>query len=63
MTECYFVERLSELFMELDHDWDWGNELNGEVVSIIKLCEQFLKEKRESDEDGLLRSGDNQSTG
>ena len=45
MNECYFVKKLAEYFMTLDHDWDWGNEINGEVKDIVDLCQQYLKER------------------
>lgn len=45
MTECYFINELSKLFLKLDDDWDWGDELDREVVDIINLCKQFLEEK------------------
>jgi hypothetical protein len=42
MTETAFVEELSRLFMELDHDWDFGNEICGEAEEILDLCKCYL---------------------
>jgi hypothetical protein len=43
MTEKEFLDELCRLFMEIDHDWDFGNELNGEIKSIMELCQCYLE--------------------
>ena len=44
MTEVEFFEKLCELFMRLDNDWDFGNDLKEDIRRMATLCEKYLKQ-------------------
>jgi hypothetical protein len=48
MTDVFFYKCLKELVENLNDDWDYGNEVNDEVVEIIKLCKRYLEEKEKN---------------
>lgn len=53
MIEIEFLNRLCKLFSRLSSDYDWGNELNGDIENMEKLCHQYREElkKRGSKKD------------
>ena len=47
MTEKEFLDTLCIRFMALDHDWDFGAEIDKEVRDIMELCKAYLEERCE----------------
>ena len=49
MTELELVERLCRLFKRLTSDFDWGDELNGDIEEMEALCHQYREELKNRD--------------
>lgn len=44
MTEVELLNKLCKLFSKLNTDYDWGDELNGDIEEMEKLCHQYREE-------------------